>query len=216
MAASLRPWRRYTSPRYSWACGKSGASSRVFWSWRTAAGSRPARPRASPSPALTGRLNGSSSSARVPRVLGHGALEVRQGLLEALLRPLVPEEAAAQVVVVGLRRSRVGAGEPLELPGRHDRPDLPRDRRRELALEREEVPRVALVMAGPEVAVGRRVHELRGDPHAPGAPRDRALDDAVDTQLARDLGQWLAAALVAHHGLARDHPHGPDGSEVRA
>ncbi len=148
------------------------------------------------------------------RILGDGGLEVCDRFLERLRRALPPVVAAEQVGIVRVRIHRPRARRPPGAVGRDGDADLLGDRARHLVLEREHVLQAALVAVRPEVAVGRSVDELRRDAHAPGRSHHRAFHDTFHAQLARDLGQRLGAALVAHHRLPRDHTQRRPGGEV--
>src|SRR5688572_2761757 len=69
----------------------------------------------------------------------------------------------------------------------------------DVALKREHVTQIALVLLAPEVCVGRGVNQLRRDSNAAVRPQHGALDDGVDVERLGNLGQWLTGALVAHH-----------------
>ena len=82
--------------------------------------------------------------------------------------------------------------------------DLRRDRLRHLALEREDVPHVALVGFGPEVTVRRGIHEEGRDPDAVPRAEHRAFDDRAHVEGAGDVPERRVRALVAHDRRPRD------------
>lgn len=63
---------------------------------------------------------------------------------------------------------------------------------------------VAIVTLGPDVRVGGSVDELHGHVHAFGGALDGAFEDAVDAQLASDVGKRTLYAFVLHGGGAGD------------
>ena len=80
--------------------------------------------------------------------------------------------------------------------------------------EGENVLQVAVVALGPHVLVGRPPDELGRDPHATVGPEDRALEERVHPELARDVLHREGLALVPHHRVARGHPEGTDLREL--
>ena len=61
-----------------------------------------------------------------------------------------------------------------------------------------------MITARPQMRVGMRVDELRRDAHLVARALHRAFDHRIHAQLARDLRQRFARALVAHGGSPRD------------
>jgi hypothetical protein len=87
--------------------------------------------------------------------------------------------------------------------------DLPRD----LALQRQEILQLAIILASPHVRLVLRLDELGRDSDVVGVPADAPFDDVLHAELAPDLIQRRLAALVTHHGSARDHSQVP-GIEI--
>ena len=83
------------------------------------------------------------------------------------------------------------------------------DRFGDLVLHGKYVGDVAVVALGPQMAAGGDVIELRGNAHPIAAAANAALDDVADAELARDLVDVGAAALVDKRGVARDDEEPP-------
>ena len=113
--------------------------------------------------------------------------------------------AALEERLVRGRIDRAAAGQARFLLRRQLNLNLVGDGARDVALQRQDIPQVALVLLGPQVRIRRRVNQLGGDSDASLRPQDRAFDDGIDVERLRDLGQWLSSALVAHDRRARDH-----------
>ena len=64
------------------------------------------------------------------------------------------------------------------------------------------------------MAVGAGVDELGGDADAVAGADDGAFDDGVDVELASDVGEWAAGALVGHDGGAGDDAKVGDTGEL--
>ena len=106
-------------------------------------------------------------------------------------------------VGIGLVRRRLGRWVSDSWTGAELDPKIGGDGLRNLALQRHDVRGLALERAGPQMSVGRRPDELRGDPYPSARPQDRAFDHRIHPELPRDLGQGLRRALVAHRRGAR-------------
>ena len=104
-----------------------------------------------------------------------------------------------------LRIDRPARAEAPGLFGAHGDAHFARDGHRDLALEGEDVSRVARVALRPEVPVRVGLDELDRDPHVSAVPQHRALHDTPDAERAGDLGKRLRRVLVRHHGRPRDH-----------
>src|SRR5688572_8539733 len=127
------------------------------------------------------------------------------GALVPLFRPRVPEIAPPPVELI---RLRIG-GSALHQGGV---PPLPKlylegadDFTRDLLLHAKHVRHVAVVVLRPEVLVGPRIDELRGDPHAPAALPNAALENVTDVELLRDLPDRLIRSFIVHRRSPRDH-----------
>ena len=121
---------------------------------------------------------------------------------------------ALQVLEVRLGVHRGAPRELRRLGGRELDRDLPRHGLGQLALQAEHVLELAVVAVGPERLVAARGDELHADAHAVADEQRRALEDRVDVQLARDLGERLRGPLVLHRRGARDHAQRLDAGEV--
>ena len=91
--------------------------------------------------------------AGVPRIVGYGLLEMEHGPLQICRPALGPVEASAEIVLVGFRVNGLRHGEALPGRRRETELDVLRDVARDLVLEVEDVPVIALVAPGPDVAV---------------------------------------------------------------
>ena len=124
-------------------------------------------------------------------------------------------EPALQARLVRLRVHRARAREAGVFLRRQLQLDLARDRRDDVVLEREHVAQVALVPLGPQLRLGVRVHELRGDPHPVAGAQHRPGDQRVHAQLLGDLVRWLVGLRETHHRPARDDAlQAPESGEV--
>ena len=92
--------------------------------------------------------------------------------------------------------------------------DFTRDRLRDVALQPQHVVEVAVVAAGPEVAVAGTVDQLRRDSHPVAVAEDRSLHEGIDTERERHFWQRRTKTLVARHGRSRRHPQRPDLRQV--
>ena len=100
----------------------------------------------------------------------------------------------------GLNRSRNGEA----LPGGRSQtvPDVLRDVARDIVLEVENVPVIALIALGPDVAVGGRLHQSHRDADASVRTQDRTFHHGIDVQFFRDRTQRFARVLVVHRRSA--------------
>ena len=99
----------------------------------------------------------------VIRLLRDRLLEVVEGLARVGSSGLRHVKLALQVRIVGPRIDDLPTREAAALLLGQPHPDLPGDRAGHLSLERQDVLDVALEGVGPEVAILRRVDQLRGD-----------------------------------------------------
>jgi hypothetical protein len=120
----------------------------------------------------------------VGRVLRDGFPEEGRAALEAAARALVPEEASAQVELVGLAVARVAPCEPASLRFRQldrQRLDHPlRDR----VLDREDVGQPLVEAVGPERRAVGDAQQPHRRPQAVAGRLDAALQHGIDLQLA--------------------------------
>ena len=152
--------------------------------------------------------------------------ELRIGLdrlseqLDALLDPLALRERlrdrvrAEEDEPVRLRIDRPARAEAPGLLGAHGDAHLAGDGHRDLALEGQDVSRVARVALRPEVPVRIGLDELDRDPHVSAVPQHRAFHDAPDAERAGDLGKRFRRVLVRHHGRPRDHLQRADARQL--
>ncbi len=117
---------------------------------------------------------------------------------------------AAQVGFVGGRVHLPGRGHSILFSGRNLHRDLLGDGTGNLRLELEHTRDLALERVGPQVAVGGRIDQLRGDPYLIGLPVDRSRNDRVDAELQSNLRQRQIAALEAKERGPRNHSPGSD------
>jgi hypothetical protein len=80
------------------------------------------------------------------------------------------------------------------------------DRVRDLALEREDIGKAALVALCPQAPVAGDVHQLHCDSHSVADPQRRSLDYAIHAQVPREFGQWWMGSLESHCRSARNDP----------
>jgi hypothetical protein len=160
--------------------------------------------------AVDRRLRETDVCAREGGISRDRLLEERDRLLRRPTELLVLVVPSPQVRLVGLRIDAPRA------PGksRHLETDLASDRLRQLALQREHVAQVSLVLLGPEALVGGGADQLGRDRHAVASAQHGAFDDRVHVQRLSDLRQRLARVLELHHGGPRDHAHRADLGEV--
>jgi hypothetical protein len=160
------------------------------------------------------RVGESRVRVGIGRVPLDRSLIVLDRALVPLLRSGIPEIPSAPVEPICLRIAR-------SVPNQRRIPSLPEldlegadDLASDLLLHSKNVLQVALVVLGPEVLVGTRIDELRGDAYAPGVPSHAAFEDVSHPQLARDLRKWLLASLVVHRRGAGDDPQLRYGGEA--
>ena len=120
-----------------------------------------------------------------------------------------------QVLDVRLGVHGLSLGEPLGLGGRDAEGDLLGHLARHFTLQVEHVFEIAVVAIAPQRLVPARRNELHTDADALPEKQGRALDDGVYVQLARDVGERLVHALVAHGAGARDDAQALQPREVR-
>src|SRR5207248_4538864 len=106
---------------------------------------------------------------------------------DTLRSVLADLEESPEIGFVCLWVNLPGGCEPFFIPGRKSRLHFPRDGERYLALHRQHVARIAVVAIRPEMAVRRRVNQLRVDAHRSAVALNGALYHRVDVQLAGDL-----------------------------
>ena len=132
-------------------------------------------------------------------------LQELDALSERVRTSPVPEMAALEEGLVRGRIDRAAPRQARSLLWGQLHLNFVGDGASDVALQRQDIAQVALVLLGPQVRIRRRVNQLRGDSNAAVRSQHRALDDGIDVERLRDLGQRLSSALVAHHRGARDH-----------
>ena len=151
---------------------------------------------------------------RVERVGVDRLLHQGGSLGEPFRRALVPEEAAHQIGLVRGGPHRRGPRQAHALARGQPRAQLLGDGARDLAVEVQDVPERAVHGARPQAPVGGGGDQLGGDAHALARAQHRALHDRVDAELAGDLGQGPADALVGHGRRVRDDAQRADPGEA--
>ena len=116
--------------------------------------------------------------------------------------------AAPEIVLVGPCVVRVSCPTSVAVPDRYPqaRQRAPRDSGGDLALQREEIERVTLVLFGPDMPLGLRLNELRRDSNAIADSANARLEQIRDAELARDFVGSLRRVLVVHRRRAGDDP----------
>ena len=140
----------------------------------------------------------------VARIEGNRLFQqrLRHHIVRPRQAPVMRQRAHQQIPgvhVVGRLALGAEAFGGIEL--RLDRGD---DRLRDLVLHGEHIRKAAVVALGPDVAAGRDIVELGGDPHMVAFLADRALDDVADAKLLADLLQMHGFAAVDEGGVAGD------------
>ncbi len=115
-----------------------------------------------------------------------------------------PELEPSEVGVIGSWVYGPGRRQGRLLPGAQLEAELFRDRPRDLAVQGQDVRKLAVVVVPPKVTVATRVDQLYGCAYTVSGTHDRALDDPIYTELPRDLREWLAYFLVLHDRGSRD------------
>ena len=70
---------------------------------------------------------------------------------------------------------------------------------RDLALNHQQVFRIAVILMRPEVGLVARLDELRGDANLSRITPDAAFEHILHARFAGNLLQWLPAIFVVHH-----------------
>jgi hypothetical protein len=73
---------------------------------------------------------------------------------------------------------------------------------------------IAFVAFGPELSIGGQPDQLSVDPYALAGTQHASFDYGIDIQLASNLGQGLANALIGHRGRAGDYTNCADPPQV--
>ncbi len=74
------------------------------------------------------------------------------------------------------------------------------NRPRNLALQSQNIPQIAIIVGSPQVLVGWCLNQLRCDSHLAARAFDRSLNYRVHMEFARYFGQRLFGSLVMHRG----------------
>ena len=119
-----------------------------------------------------------------------------------------------QVFVVSEQASGRTLLDPLLLVGRERGLQGSRDSLGDVALDGEDVLQLPVVGLGPQVFVGRSVHELADDADLVARPPHAPLQDRGHAQLGRDLADRLLRTLVPHYRRSRDDLQVPDLREL--
>src|SRR5713101_5831670 len=99
-------------------------------------------------------------------------LELPQRFFDIFIARTAQEIAALEIRLVRLGVHSADGGEARLLLRRQLHIDLVRDRRRQLVLQGEYIPRRTLKAFRPEVFVGRRIDQLRSYPHPVTSSKD--------------------------------------------
>src|SRR6266508_770273 len=99
-----------------------------------------------------------------------------------MLRPLVPQKAAPQVLLVGPGIDGLRAVEPLSRAGRELEVDGTGNRRRELALQSQDVFEIAVVRFGPHLRLSVDLDQLRVHADAAAGTADGSFDHVTDAE----------------------------------
>src|SRR5258708_12866906 len=102
------------------------------------------------------------------RVVIDGDLEIVDGFGQAFLGPLVPVIASFEVVVVTLSADGASGSEPYLVLWRQFDSDFIHDGAGDVALQREDIAQLALVIFPPELPICTHFHDL--PTHSPPAP----------------------------------------------
>lgn len=160
---------------------------------------------------------------RQPGMSGREFRVSRRRLLVQLDRPLQVRPRPAIVQVTGprvqLERLRVlgrTEDETLFGLGRQAGPQRARDPAGQVVPDREQVVERhrAIVLLGPDVAVGVGVDELHVDPHPIPHPVDGALHHVTGSQAVGDVAEVLLRVPELFHGRAGDDPQIGDAGEL--
>ena len=145
---------------------------------------------------------------RVRRVERDGLLKVVSRFVQSLDCVLGPMVAPSEIVLVGEGIVRLTIGAGMEISQRHPkaRHRPPCNRSSHLALEHEDILRVALVLFHPDVALSLHLDELRRDSGAIADSSKARLEQIADAELPPDLVGSLRCVLVVHRRRARDDP----------
>ena len=114
----------------------------------------------------------------------------RLGLARSLPSSICrPQLAPAQEAVVGFQIVGALGGDALPIAGVEIERERGDDLRRHVVLHGEDVGQVAVEPLGPEVAAGRRVDELGGDPDPIARLAHAALEHIAHAEALADLAQ---------------------------
>ena len=145
------------------------------------------------------RIGGDRLAVQLGGLRSDGGRVVRAAGLQ-----LPEQRQRLQVEIMRLDIARGHAGDPRGLRGQQLRLQRVGDAGRDVALHREHVLQVAVVVLGPEVAVGTRVDQLQVDAHLAGGLLHAAFEHRRDAELlGHDLQvRWVAGVLLGRR--ARD------------
>ncbi len=129
-------------------------------------------------------------------IQGDGLLEAFRGLFNAVPGETPPVTAPQQVDLVGFRLHRHLT---LRRPLRQQFLDQLRgDQVGDIALHAHHSGDVALEFLRPDVVIGFRLYELRGDPHLVAVVQHRSFEYVGDVEFGADVRDGLPASFVAH------------------
>ena len=134
-------------------------------------------------------------------------LKMIPGLLESLDGIPSPEVMTpAQVVIVRLGDRRVASGIGVDVRTRdaQTRRDLAGNGLRNVALKRQQVHRVALVLFGPELTLALGVDQLHGNADAAAGPPQASREQVAHAQVGTNLVGSFGGLLELHRRLPGD------------
>ena len=76
----------------------------------------------------------------------------------------------------------------------------------EIALDRENVGHIAIVIVGPDVLIGVGIDQLHVHAHPVSRSADASLKNIGNTKRLADFAKVRRPASVLHHRCARNHP----------
>ncbi len=134
-----------------------------------------------------------------------GASQQLLGFAVARSRVAPPQFASAQEAVIGFQIVGVLGGDPLPVAGVEIERQRGDDLARHVVLDREDVGELPVEAFGPEMSAGRRIDQLRGDPHPVARFAHAPLEDVAHAEAFADLGNVDVLALEGERRIAGDH-----------